>query len=217
MAPAPSGQPEGTPAPPAEDAGEPMDEDEDRRRLPDMSNHRLTRHTDAVVSVGWSGAQADLVASGSCDDRAFLWRLDRDGASPRLAITIWASIRPLIPNSSKPEGSCAVSAAVELSGHSDTVACVAVDPTGEVLATGGMDGCTRLWSTASGESRGLLDGPGEAVEWLAWHPKGTVIAAGSQDMTSWMYNAQQGQCMQVFTGQSGPVMAGVRAVPANCV
>lgn len=102
----------------------------------------------------------------------------------------------------------AVSAATELAGHSDTVACLAVDPTGEVLATGGMDGSTRLWSTSSGKQVGLLEGPDEAVEWLAWHPKGTVLAVGSQDMTAWMYNARQGQCMQVFTGHSGPVMAG---------
>eukprot|EP00892_Ulva_mutabilis_P005181 jgi/Ulvmu1/3034/UM015_0074.1 len=178
-APAPSGTTGGSGAPAAEDASEPMDEDDEQQYLPDMSNHRLTRHTDAVVSVAWSRTQANLVASGSCDDRAFLWRLDKD-----------------------------VSEAVELAGHTDTVACLAIDPTGEVVATGGMDGCTRIWSTASGEAKGVLDGPGEAVEWLAWHPKGTVLSVGSQDMTSWMYNAQQGQCMQVFTGQSGPVMAG---------
>lgn len=104
----------------------------------------------------------------------------------------------------------AVSDASELSGHSDTVACLEVDPSGEVVATGGMDGSTRLWSTSSGKPVGLLEGPGEAIEWLSWHPKGTVLAVGSQDMSAWMYNAQQEQCMQVFTGHSGPVMAGAR-------
>lgn len=102
----------------------------------------------------------------------------------------------------------AVSDAAELAGHSDTVACLDVDPTGEVIATGGMDGFTRLWYTSSGKPAGVLEGPGEAIEWLAWHPKGTVLAVGSQDMSAWMYNAQQQQCMQVFTGHSGPVMAG---------
>lgn len=113
------------------------------------------------------------------------------------------------------------SAAAELAGHTDTVACLGVDPTGEVVATGGMDGSTRLWSTSSCEQLVVLDGPGEAIEWLAWHPKGTVLAVGSQDMSAWMYNAQQGQCMQVFTGHSGPVMAGKaqmpRSVPAGHV
>lgn len=64
-------------------AGDPMDEDEEQARLPDMSNHRMTRHTDAVVSVGWSQTAPSLVASGSCDDKAFFWRLDKDGASTR--------------------------------------------------------------------------------------------------------------------------------------
>lgn len=72
--------PEGTPATAAEDEGESMDEDNEGQQLLDSSNHRLHRHTDAVVAVGWSRTQVDLVASGSCDDRAFLWRLDKDGA-----------------------------------------------------------------------------------------------------------------------------------------
>lgn len=61
------------------DEDAPMEEDDGIERLPDVSSQRLTRHTDAVVAVTWSGTQVDLVASGSCDDRALLWRLDKDG------------------------------------------------------------------------------------------------------------------------------------------
>lgn len=102
----------------------------------------------------------------------------------------------------------AESAAVQLAGHTDTVACVAIDPSGEVLATGGMDGVTRLWDVASGELKDALEGPTEAVEWLDWHAKGTILAIGSQDMTAWMFNSTSARCMQVFTGHSGAVMAG---------
>ena len=103
----------------------------------------------------------------------------------------------------------AESEAVQLAGHTDTVACVAIDPSGEVAATGGMDGVTRLWSIASGELKAALEGPTEAIEWLDWHPKGTILAVGGQDMTSWMFNCTSALCMQVFTGHAGAVMAGV--------
>ena len=106
----------------------------------------------------------------------------------------------------------AESEAVQLAGHTDTVACVAIDPSGEIVATGGMDGVTRLWDIASGELKAALEGPTEALEWLDWHPKGTVLAVGSQDMTSWMFNGTSGVCMQVFTGHAGAVMAGAAQV-----
>jgi angio-associated migratory cell protein len=108
----------------------------------------------------------------------------------------------------------AESAAVQLAGHTDTVACVAIDPSGEVVATGGMDGVTRLWDIASGGLKAALEGPTEAIEWLHWHPKGTVLALGGQDMTSWMFNCTSALCMQVFTGHAGAVMAGRLPTPA---
>lgn len=70
-----------------------MDEDKEAQQLPDLSNYRLNRHTDAVVAVGWSRTQVDLVASGACDDKAFLWRLDKDGA-PMLSVKSVEKCRP---------------------------------------------------------------------------------------------------------------------------
>lgn len=99
--------------------------------------------------------------------------------------------------------------AVELAGHTDTIAAAAFDPTGATVATGGMDGSIRLWNSQTGEQQACLEGPSEAIEWLAWHPKGTVLLAGSEDMMAWMFNAAQQQVMQVFTGHAGPVSAGV--------
>lgn len=46
------------------------------------------------------------------------------------------------------------------------------------------------------------------MEWVVWHPKGDVVLAGSEDFTMWMWLAASGQCMQVFSGHSGPVVAG---------
>jgi angio-associated migratory cell protein len=99
-------------------------------------------------------------------------------------------------------------AATQLASHEDTVAAVAFEPSGAVVATGGMDGSVRLWEVATGSLRGTLDGPTEAVEFLRWHPKGSILLAGCEDMTTWMFNAEKQQCMQVFAGHTGPVAAG---------
>ena len=101
-------------------------------------------------------------------------------------------------------------AAVELAGHTDTIAAAAFDPSGAVVATGGMDGSIRVWNSQTGEQQGCLEGPTEAIEWLTWHPKGMVLLAGSEDMLAWMFNASQQQVMQVFTGHAGPVAAGAQ-------
>ena len=98
---------------------------------------------------------------------------------------------------------------MELAGREDTVVCVAFDTTGALVATGGMDGCVHLWDAATGAPAGKLEGPAEAIEFLMWHPKGKVLVAGSEDMTAWLFNADTQQCMQVFSGHTGPVVAGV--------
>ena len=60
----------------------------------------------------------------------------------------------------------------------------------------------------AGSQRATLDGPTEAVEFIQWHPKGSVLLVGCEDMTAWMFNADKAQCMQVFSGHTGPVAAG---------
>jgi WD40 repeat protein len=52
--------------------------------LPDMATNRCARHGDSVVAVDWNPKQPQVVVSGSCDDHAYLWRLDKDGTQASL-------------------------------------------------------------------------------------------------------------------------------------
>ena len=72
----------------------------------DHSMHQLRSHTEPVFSVAINGVRPEQVATGGGDDTAYLWRLDAPNAP-----------------------------AHKLDGHTDTVACMAFNADGSLLAT----------------------------------------------------------------------------------
>ncbi|GFR46469.1 hypothetical protein Agub_g8045, partial [Astrephomene gubernaculifera] len=154
--------------------------------LEDDSFHCFDGHQDAIVSVAWNPARPDVVASGGCDDTAFLWRVGQDAY----------------------EDSAGSMGTVELGGHTDTVAALAFNSTGNMLATAGMDGQCKIWDVPEGRLRHSLEGSGGALQWLSWHPRGDVVVAGTDDCMVYMWNAATGAVMQVFSGHCGAVSAG---------
>lgn len=154
--------------------------------MDDDSIHVFEGHTDAVLAVAWNPAQHDMVATGGQDDVAYLWRVGQDAF----------------------ESTAGTLSTHELTGHTDSVASLAFNSKGTLLATGGMEGCVKVWNTETGSIVQTLEGPGGSVDWVAWHPKGDVVLAGSEDFTLWMWLAQSGSCMQVFAGHNGPVTSG---------
>jgi|TARA_B100000768_G_C11281799_1_gene379055 ribosome assembly protein SQT1 len=137
-------------------------------------------HRGSVYACAWSPTAADTFATGGGDDLAYLHRIAPD---------------------------CAVTS-TPLKAHTDTIASMAFNHDGSLLATGGLEGKASIWNVSTGELVKTLEGPGGGLEWVRWHPKGNVLLAGSEDFTAWMWNAENAELMQVFAGHSNSVLCG---------
>jgi len=86
---------------------------------------------------------------------------------------------------------------------------VAFNASGSLVATAGMDGIVKVWSSSDGSPVSTLEGPGEDITFINWHSKGDVLLAGSSDASVWMWNATTGACMAVLSGHSDSVTCGM--------
>ncbi len=66
-----------------------------------------------------------------------------------------------------------------MSGHTETVTCVAFAPDGSKLASGSEDKDVILWDTNTGQQRSILRGQPNDINALAFSPDGKTLAVGS--------------------------------------
>jgi WD40 repeat protein len=98
-----------------------------------------------------------LLASGLANQRAYLWEV----LTGQPIIQVWHE--PADDHNS--QGPFAIDLA----------------PDGFLIATAGMDGGIRLWSTLSGELMGSLKGHRAGVSTLLFAPESTILASGGDD------------------------------------
>jgi WD40 repeat protein len=74
-----------------------------------------------------------------------------------------------------------------LPAHNHGTHCVAFDPEGKVLASGGFDGVVKLWDPATGKARAVLRGHRQYVSGLAFTDAGKSLVSVSFDgvMKTW--------------------------------
>jgi WD40 repeat protein len=114
-----------------------------------------------VLSVAFH-ATASLLATGSGDKTAKLWRLSADNSS--------------------------VTCVATLEGHRSSVESVAFHPTLPLLATGSGDKTTKLWRLSAENSSATcvatLKGHSNDVMQVAFHPTASLLATASRDKTA---------------------------------
>ena len=68
-------------------------------------------------------------------------------------------------------------------GHDGAALCVAFEPNGKRVATGGADTMIRLWDAATGAESAVLPGHAGSVSALAFNREGTRLLSGGHDKT----------------------------------
>jgi hypothetical protein len=147
----------------------------------------LDGHSDSVYSVAFHPT-APLLATGSDDNTAKLWRFSADGS----------------------EATCVAT----LEGHSSIVLSVAFHPTAPLLATSYEDGTAKLWHFSADGSAAtcvatLAAGNRYYISSVAFHPTAPLLATGSADKTAklWHFSADgsAATCVATLAGHSGYV------------
>ena len=100
----------------------------------------------------------------------------------------------------------------DLIGHEGDVTCLAVSPSGALVASGGRDGSVRVWHPATGKSVHVLDGHTRPVNAVQFVSESMVVSA-SADTTLRVWSLADGSA-QVLGGHE-QIVTGVAVVPGH--
>lgn len=92
-----------------------------------------------------------------------------------------------------------------LSGHTDRVLTIAVDPKGQTIATGSMDRRIRIWKASDFSLALEINNHLGAIRALAFSPDGKWLASASYDRTIKIWDVATGNRLQTLSQHLGPV------------
>ncbi len=92
--------------------------------------------------------------------------------------------------------------AITLTGHSDWVKSVALNPDGKTLASGSCDRTIKIWDLSSGQLLRTLIGHSYSVKSIALSPDGKTLASGSCDRTIKIWDLPTGKLTRTLTGHA---------------
>lgn len=89
-----------------------------------------------------------------------------------------------------------------LTGHTNTVASVAVSDGGDFAVSGSKDKTLRVWNLDTGECTKVLEGHTNFVTSVAVSSDLRIAVSGSEDKTLRVWNLESGECIKVLQGHS---------------
>ncbi|AFY93328.1 NB-ARC domain-containing protein [Chamaesiphon minutus] len=178
--------------------------------------HILSGHTDGLWDVKFS-PDGRILASSSSDHTARLWNPLTGECLQILAEQIdWLTSVAFI----SPEILASASRRTISFWQIQTGECIhtweeyqlglvsiAVNPSGDILASGSIDHTVALWHVNTGECFQVLPGHTHFVRSVAFSPDGKILASGSYDSTVRLWDVQSGKCLKVLQGHRDGVFA----------
>lgn len=92
-------------------------------------------------------------------------------------------------------------------GHLNGVLSLAIDPSGQTLASGSWDHTVALWNLQTGERHAELTAHTDGVRALAFSPDGRWLVSGADDRKIIVWDAQSGVALKTLEGHAGWVTA----------
>lgn len=171
--------------------------DEERRKEEDYLTRakpeevlELNKHTSEVFMCAWNPVFTDLLATGSGDASARIWKMAGKDAKKG------SDVCRLLQHGTNP-----------LDQKNKDVTTLEWSSNGELLATGSYDGVARVWSR-TGAIVHTLRGHIGPIFSLRWNKSGKFLLSGSYDKTAivWDVSGETGEIKQQFMYHTAPAL-----------
>ncbi|KAL9577301.1 MAG: hypothetical protein Q9212_006453 [Teloschistes hypoglaucus] len=158
----------------------------ERGRLPEQLP-LFRGHKAVVLDTDWSPFDDSLIASGSDDGKAFIWRVPENFT---LRTEEGEDVRDVAP-------------VKQLTGHSRKVGHVLFNPAAaNILATSSGDYTVKVWDVEAGSPRLTLKHT-DIVQSLSWSANGSLIVTTSRDKKLRIWDVRQEAPAHVSPGHAG--------------
>jgi WD40 repeat protein len=155
---------------------------------------------------------ANRVLFATNESRVYVWdpALTHEDDNPRLVSDALATVaafspRPGLAVYGTPDGGVATldlaagrSTWQGRSGHQGAVGCVAFDPAGLRVVSGGADHLALIWTPGQNQPPKRLEGHRQNVDFCAFSPDGRLVVTGSRDSTFRLWDAATGDLRHVL-------------------
>jgi serine/threonine protein kinase len=161
------------------------------------NNRVVTGHSNGAVAIYDLDSKRRLFRFKRNDAR--IWAVAFVGSEDRVAaashdwtVALWETASASAPSA-------------VLEGHENAVQAVAVDPSGQWIASGGADRAVRIWSSETRDMRRLYRNNSDFISALAFSPDATMLATGSLDGTIKLLSMNSYRMQRVLGGHNARI------------